>query len=80
MEAMEALALVGGQVEEELLLRNEYLALENQILKSNVISLPVLGRIHHKYTWNKAAYVNLFKFVTISLRLKLAIQPQQLQF
>jgi putative transposase len=33
MEAIEALALVGGQVEEELLIRNEYLALENQILK-----------------------------------------------
>jgi putative transposase len=36
MEAIEALALVGGQVEEELLIRNEYLALENQILKSKL--------------------------------------------
>lgn len=36
MEAMEALALVGGQVDEELLVRNEYLALENRILKSKL--------------------------------------------
>ncbi len=34
MEAVEALALVGGQVDEELLIRNEYLAAENRILKS----------------------------------------------
>ncbi len=33
MEAVEALALVSGRVEEELLLRNEYLAAENEILK-----------------------------------------------
>ena len=31
MKAMEALALVGGQVDEELLVRNEYLAMENQL-------------------------------------------------
>ena len=35
MEAVEALALVGGHVDEELLLRNEYLAAENEILRSN---------------------------------------------
>jgi hypothetical protein len=27
----EALAIIGGQVDEELLLRNEYLAIENEI-------------------------------------------------
>ena len=36
MEAMEALALVSGRVEEELLVRNEYLAAENRILKSKL--------------------------------------------
>ena len=36
MEAVEALALVSGRVEEELLIRNEYLAAENRILKSKL--------------------------------------------
>jgi hypothetical protein len=36
METVEALALVCGRVEEELLLRNEYLAAENEILKSKL--------------------------------------------
>ncbi len=36
MEAVEALALVGGHVEEELLIRNEYLAAENKILLSKI--------------------------------------------
>ncbi len=36
MEAVEALALVGGHVEEELLIRNEYLAAENKILRSKI--------------------------------------------
>ena len=36
MEAVEALALVGGHVDEELLIRNEYLAAENKILKSKL--------------------------------------------
>ena len=36
MEATEVLALVGGYVNEELLLRNEYLAVENEILKSKL--------------------------------------------
>ena len=36
MEAMEALALVSGRVEQELLIRNEYLAAENAILKSKL--------------------------------------------
>jgi len=35
MEVVEALALVNGHVEEELLIRNEYLAAENKILKFN---------------------------------------------
>jgi hypothetical protein len=33
MEMVEALTLVSGRVEEEILLRNEYLAAENEILK-----------------------------------------------
>jgi len=36
METVEALALVSGRVDEELLLRNEYLAAENDILKSKL--------------------------------------------
>ena len=36
MEAVEALALVGGHVNEELLIKNEYLAAENRILKSKI--------------------------------------------
>jgi putative transposase len=36
MEIVEALALVSGRVDEELLLRNEYLAAENEILKSKL--------------------------------------------
>ena len=36
MKAVEALALVGGHVDEELLLRNEYLAAENEILRSKI--------------------------------------------
>ncbi len=40
METVEALALVSGKVEEELLLRNEYLAAENAILKSKLVKPP----------------------------------------
>ena len=40
MEAVEALALVSGKVEKELLLRNEYLAVENEILKSKLNKPP----------------------------------------
>ena len=36
MEAAEVLALVAGHVDEELLLRNEYLAAENEILLSKL--------------------------------------------
>jgi putative transposase len=36
METAEVLAIVGGHVEEEVLLRNEYLAAENEILKSKL--------------------------------------------
>ena len=36
MKAVEALALVGGHVNEELLTRNEYLAAENEILKAKI--------------------------------------------
>ena len=36
MKAEEVLALVSGRVDEELLLRNEYLAAENEILRSKL--------------------------------------------
>ena len=36
MEMVEALALISGRVEKEILLRNEYLAAENEILKSKI--------------------------------------------
>ena len=36
MEHAEAIALVKGHIEHELLLRNEYLAAENEILKSKL--------------------------------------------
>ncbi len=36
MESAEVLALVGGQVEQEILLRNEYLAAEIEILNSRL--------------------------------------------
>ncbi len=42
MEAVEALALVAGHVEEELLLRNEYLATENETLRSRLSGNPAL--------------------------------------
>ncbi len=42
MEAVEALALVAGHVDEELLLRNEYLAAENEILRSKLSGRPQL--------------------------------------
>ena len=38
MKAVEALALVGGHVDKELLLRNEYLATENELLKTRLKS------------------------------------------
>ncbi len=44
-ESLEALALISGKVEEELLIRNEYLAAENEILKSKL-----KGRIGFKDT------------------------------
>ena len=34
----EALAIIGGQVDEELLLRNKYLAIENEILRKKISS------------------------------------------
>lgn len=36
MEMVEVMALVSGRVDQELLLRNEYLAAENEILKSKI--------------------------------------------
>ena len=43
MEPVEALALVSGRVDDELLLRNEYLAAENEILKSKLNKPLQLG-------------------------------------
>ena len=42
MEAVEAFALVAGPVDGELLLRNEYLAAENEILRSKLSGRPQL--------------------------------------
>ena len=36
MESLEALALISGKVENEILIQNEYLATENEILKSKL--------------------------------------------
>jgi len=36
MKAVEALTLIAGHVSDEILLRNEYLAAENEILRSNL--------------------------------------------
>ena len=36
MKAVEVLALIGGHVTQEVLLRNEYLAAENEILRSRI--------------------------------------------
>jgi homeodomain-containing protein/integrase-like protein len=47
METVEALALVSGHVEKEILLRNEYLAAENGILKSK-ISKPLRFNNHER--------------------------------
>ena len=43
MEAVKPLALVSGKVEKELLLRNEYLAAENEIFKSKFTKPPRLN-------------------------------------
>jgi hypothetical protein len=43
METIEALALVGGHGDEELLIRNEYLIMENQILKSKHKKLVIFN-------------------------------------
>ncbi len=44
---VEALALASGRVEEEILIRNEYLAVENEILKSK-ISKPLRFNDHER--------------------------------
>ncbi len=36
MKSLETLALISGKVEKEILIRNEYLAVENEILKSKL--------------------------------------------
>lgn len=43
MKAIEALALVSGHVEGELLKRNEYLAAENEILRSSAVALRAMA-------------------------------------
>ena len=59
MKTEEALAMIGGHVDEELLLRNEYLAAENEILRRKIqgrielsnterIRLAKIGGLVHK--------------------------------
>ena len=43
MKTEEALAMIGGHVDEELLLRIEYLAAENEILRSKIQGRIELG-------------------------------------
>ncbi len=47
MEMVEAMTMVSGRVNQELLLRNEYLAAENEILKSK-ISKPLRFNDHER--------------------------------
>lgn len=54
MEMVEAMALVSGRVEEEILLRNEYLAAENEILKSK-INKPLQLNNHERIRLAKIA-------------------------
>ena len=44
MEAVEALTLISGRVSQEILLRNEYLAAENEILRSQLGKRVALTR------------------------------------
>lgn len=53
METVEAIALVSGRVEEELLLRNEYLAAENEILKSK------LNKQTKQKSWIKSKFMTI---------------------
>ena len=64
MKAIEALALVAGHVDEEILRRNEYLAAENEILRSKIkgrlmlndaerIRLVAMGHILAQYDWGR---------------------------
>jgi len=49
MESVEVLSIVGGYVDQELLARNEYLAAENEILRSKITEKMKLSndeRIH----------------------------------
>ena len=43
----EALAMIGGHVDEELLLRNEYLAIENEILRKKIKGPPKKNNYMH---------------------------------
>ena len=49
-EAVEALTLISGHVEEEILIRNEYYATENKILNQNSKSL-CNSVIVNEYNW-----------------------------
>lgn len=44
MKPVEAMALISGNVEEEVPLRNEYLALENAILRSKLVNIVWIVR------------------------------------
>ncbi|NQU66183.1 MAG: hypothetical protein HQ517_18135 [SAR324 cluster bacterium] len=52
MEMVEAMPLVSRRVQEEILLRNEYLAAENEILKSK-IDKPLRFNDHERIRFAK---------------------------
>jgi hypothetical protein len=52
----EALAIIGDDVDEELLFHNEYLAIENEILRKKIssrIKLSQCERMYLVYNWQK---------------------------
>jgi hypothetical protein len=76
MEAVEALALVTGKVEEELLLRNEYLAAENEILKSKLNKPPRFNdheRIRLANIGNKMGLIALKEIACIMIGISFGI-------
>ena len=51
METAGVLTIVGGHVQEELLLRNEYLAAENEIMKSKFDKRLQLVSVRFDFGW-----------------------------
>ena len=54
MKTEEALAMIGGHVDEELLLRNEYLAAENEILRRKIQG-ESSSVIQNEFDWQRSA-------------------------